>query len=521
MKCLIWATVIFSLLYGLKFNKLNQIPAHIRFHPPSAKSYKPLYHFSPSSNWINDPNGLIYLEGNYHLFFQYNPFGNQWGHMSWGHAVSKDLISWKELPVAIPEFTNSDSVTTSIFSGSAIVDAHNTAGFAKDNGKTPLVAIYTSNVMRKDVQLAQHESVAYSLDKGITWKQYPGNPVLDVGSKDFRDPKVFWYQPKKKWIMLVSMATEYKVQFYESANLKNWKLLSEFGGIGNIDKVWECPDIFQLPVQGTKMKKWVLSLSAGHPEKGYLAMQYFVGNFNGEKFKADALNYPLYMDYGKDYYAGITYNNIPPPDGRVIMMGWASCWNYANDIPTGNGWRGLYAIPRELQLTSSSKGFRLMQNPIREFDSFKKVALSFRNIQVDSIFTIPFNNDSYELDFTVEPGISKVAGIKILKNKGEETVISYESSSKQLLLDRTKSGNVEFNKSFPSVEKANVSLHNGSLKVKVLVDKCIVEVFVNDGETTITDLVFPRENKGKIQLFSEGGKAIFKSVKVWNIKSVR
>lgn len=481
-------------------------------------SYRPSYHFSPDSNWVNDPNGLFFYNGKYNLFTQYNPFANIWGHMSWGHAISNDLLSWKELPVAIPEFTNADSITTMIFSGSAVVDSFNTSGFAQEKNQVPLVAIYTSNLTKKEHQLAQNQSIAYSLDEGLTWKQYAGNPVLDIGSKEFRDPKVFWYAPGKKWVMVVSKATTHTVQFYESQNLKKWKLLSEFGMTGNIANVWECPDLYQLAVEGSNEKKWVLSLSAGGERKGVLAMQYFVGDFDGKKFSADPLGYPLYVDHGQDFYAGVTYNNIPASDGRKIMIGWASCWNYARDIPTGKVWRGVYAMPRELHLKKEGSNYMLIQKPVKEYDSLRKETLSIDIQEVDSLFDLSYKGDSYEIETTIEPDKSSTTGIKLLKTGNEETSIYYNSQLGQLLLDRTSSGDTSFSKQFSSVEKAAISPDHGAIKLRVLVDKCIVEVFANDGQATITELVFPKAKGGGIQLFTKGGKALFKSVKVFSIK---
>jgi fructan beta-fructosidase len=257
-----------------------------------------------------------------------------------------------------------------IFSGSAVVDSFNTSGFG-EKGQMPIVAIYTSHIDKKGKGLAQHQSIAYSVDEGKTWQQYVNNPVLDIHLTDFRDPKVFWYAPEKKWIMAVVKSLEYKVQFYTSTNLKKWNLLSEFGGIGNIDKIWECPDLFPMTVETSNEQKWVLSLSAGHPHKDFIAVQYFIGNFDGKTFTADKLNYPLYVDYGKDFYAGVTYNNIPASDERRIMIGWANCWNYANDIPT-KGFRGAYAVPRALTLKNTTDGLRLYQLPVTELDNTER-----------------------------------------------------------------------------------------------------------------------------------------------------
>ncbi|HRH59630.1 MAG TPA: glycoside hydrolase family 32 protein [Chitinophagaceae bacterium] len=481
-------------------------------------SYRPLFHFTTDSNWINDPNGLVFYNGQYHLFAQYNPFGDKWGHMSWAHAVSSDLLAWKQLPLAIPEIQNGDSSVTMIFSGSAVVDSFNTSGFGKD-GQIPLVAIYTSHVDKNGKGIAQHESLAYSVDEGKTWHQYANNPVLDIHLTDFRDPKVFWYAPEKKWVMVVVKSLEYKAQIYASANLKEWKLLSEFGNVGNIDKIWECPDLFPLKVEGTNETKWVLSVSAGHPQKGFIAVQYFIGNFDGKKFTADQLNHPLYIDYGKDFYAGVTYNNIPATDGRNIMIGWANCWNYANDIPT-KGFRGAYTVPRALSLKNTPDGLRLYQLPVSEIDKYEEQLYSNANLELNNSTTSldSAKGTALDISFELQASAGTTAGINVFKSGDEETSISYNSTTKTISLDRTKSGNTSFHKEFSSVETATINTAADKIQLRILIDKSIVEVFVNDGAYAISDLVFPKKNDGGVELFAENGKAVFSNISVKQVK---
>ncbi len=479
--------------------------------------YKPAYHFSPDSNWMNDPNGLVFHNGEYHLFYQYNPFGNKWGHMSWAHAVSKDLLHWKGLPIALYEEKNTkDSDTTMIFSGSAVIDSNNTSGLGI-NGKGPMVAIYTSHVHNNLLPVAQHQSIAYSNDNGVTWTRYAGNPVLDIKSIEFRDPKVFWYTPQQKWVMVVSKPDEHETWFYQSKNLKEWSFMSKWGKSGDTARVWECPDLIELPVVGTNETKWILFSSAGHPQKPYVGMQYFVGDFDGTKFSPDhEFKEPVYLDFGKDFYAAVSYNNAP--NNRKIIVGWLNNWEYANDIPTGDKWRGAYAVPRELSIVKDEKGYRLIQKPVSEFDAARKEVFSLSNKNVDSTFDLTYKGDSYELELTIDPGKAKNAGVRVLKSEGESTIIKYDVGLNQLSLDRTHSGNVSFNPKFPSIEKATVILKNGMLHLRILVDKSVVEIFANGGETTITDLVFPTKQMGLIQLFSEGGNATFKEVKVYTIQ---
>lgn len=393
----------------------------------SSERYRPKYHFTPEKNWNNDPNGLIYLDGEYHLYYQYNPKGDKWGHMSWGHAVSKDLVEWQHLPVAMPEYVDNEGDSVMIFSGSAVTS------------NDTLYAIYTSHKGTKQAQC-----IAYSLDKGRTFTQYEKNPVIDLNLRDFRDPKVFWYEPQKKWVMTVVIPDQHKAQFYESKNLRTWKLMSEFGNVGDLTKIWECPDLFQV-----SKEKWVLLISGSHPQHGpYPGMQYFVGSFDGKNFVADnRKQYPLYVDFGKDFYAAVTYNN--DPKRRNILVGWSANPSYAGDTPT-SPWRGGMAMPRELSLTAD---FKLKQTPV--------TSMKPRHVDLAASDTV------------------NIAG----------AIISFKSDS--VYFDRRNAGDVSFSDRFPSVEKAPARLVDGKVKLDIYFDQSIVEVFINDGEAVITDRVFP------------------------------
>lgn len=478
---------------------------------------RPLYHFSPDSNWINDPNGLVFYNGEYHLFYQYNPFGNKWGHMSWAHSVSTDLLHWNKLPVALYEERNRHNAdTTMIFSGSAVVDSNNTSGFGT-LANPAMVAVYTSFVHNKLKGKEQHQSIAYSTDKGRSWTKYAGNPVLDIQSLEFRDPKVFWYAPQNKWLMVVAKPDTHEVLFYDSKNLKNWNFKSRWGKAGDTSKVWECPDLFEMNVVGTTEKKWVLLLSAGHPDSGYVGMQYFTGNFDGSSFTPDS-NQPLpnYLDFGKDFYAAVSYNNTP--DQRRIIVGWLNNWAYANEIPTGNVWRGSFSVPRQLQLKQSANGYVLHQQPIQELQKLRAQAYALKQQAVDSVFRLPFTGTSYEMELTLTPQTAAKSGLRLLKSGEEATVLSFDALRQQFLLDRTRSGNVSFHPTFSSIEKAPLSLKNGKLTLRILVDRSIVEVFLQDGATTLTSLVFPIKQDGQIELFAEGGQALFSDLTIWNMK---
>lgn len=490
-----------------------------------SQNYRPIFHFSPPDNWTNDPNGLVYYNGEYHLFYQYNPFGNTWGHMSWGHAKSRDMMKWTHLPVAIPEIKLDNNKTAMIFSGTAVVDNKNTAGLGNAQNKSPLVAVYTANIDSAGNGLRQYQSLAYSLD-GIHFTQYQNNPVLDIGLKDFRDPKIFWYEAGKKWVMIVAKPLEFAVQFYSSGDLKSWTLLSEFSDSrGDRSKIWECPDFFELPVENEKgTSKWVITLSGGHPQKSnFLGMQYFVGDFDGTTFRADRLSYPLYLDNGKDFYAGIVFNNFPPTDKRKIMIGWTNCWVYANDIPSA-GFRGQMSVPRELHLYKSQAGeYRLRSYPAAEVNRYHAEAL-FSNPAIIVKGAYPLSKVSgpaLDVEFTLTKGPAEQAGIRILKNGKQQTVIYYNKEDNMLKLDRRESGKIDFHERFASVESVAIAENNREVKLRILVDHNIVEVFANDGRHVITDLVFPGSENVTAEFFSSGSAAQFKDISIWRMRGDR
>lgn len=459
----------------------------------SQKKYKPLFHFTPEKNWINDPNGLVYYEGEYHLFYQYNPYATTWGHMSWGHAVSKDMIHWEHLPIALTEYldtTTGDS--TMIFSGTAVVDYNNTSGLCE--GKDCMIAIYTSNLHKDNQGLRQHQSLAYSNDKGRTWKRYDKNPILDIKRRDFRDPKVFWYEPQQKWVMALVVPDLYVVQLYESKNLLKWDLMSEFGKVGDTLRIWECPDLYELPIEGQEKTKWVLSLSGSHPAgPTFVGMQYFVGDFDGKTFSSEQTT-PLYLEYGKDFYAGIVFNNLK---NRAVMLGWVNNWTYGNQIPT-ESWRGAFSIPRELHLVETTEGLRLSQHPVAEFNELREVE------DLNSITT-----NSFELELEIPDG----GGIHLFKSATGQTTIGYQDG--KLYLDRTKSGNISFQKDFASVDAVRINSKQPRIAIRVIVDQSIIEVISQDGLYAITDQVFPTGEKSTMEVF---GNAIV--LKSWKIKSI-
>jgi fructan beta-fructosidase len=442
----------------------------------SLEKYRPLYHFTPPKNWMNDPNGLVFYKNEYHLFYQHNPHGNTWGHMSWGHAVSRDLINWQHLPLAIAEYTDPQTGdSTMVFSGTVVVDENNTSGLCL--GTDCLIALYTSHIHRDQQGLRQHQSLAYSNDQGRTWTRYDKNPVLDIQRKDFRDPKVFWYAPTKKWVMVLVIPDLFKVRFYESKNLLSWNELSEFGPAGDTSRIWECPDLYSLPVANESGKsKWVLSLSGSHPAgPDFVGMQYFVGDFDGNDFTADTTTTdPRYVDYGKDFYAGITYNQLPAQDDRTIMMGWVNNWAYGNFVPTRN-WRSAMSVPRVLQLLKKGNEYLLIQQPVLELEKLRGEEVSVEGLHGGSFELV--------LQWNGEDGTI----LELFADETERTVIRKINGSIQL--DRTTSGVTDFHKDFASADAVPVSA--GEVELRVFVDQSIIELYINQGESVITSQVFP------------------------------
>jgi fructan beta-fructosidase len=475
------------------------------------QEHRPQFHFSPPVNWMNDPNGLVYLDGEYHLFYQYNPFGNEWGHMSWGHAVSPDLVRWEHLPVALPE---EDGVM--VFSGSAAVDFSNTSGFGTPD-TPPLVAIYTGHTER-----LQTQNIAFSIDRGRSWKTYDGNPVLDTGKKDFRDPKVFRHAPTGRWIMAVALPVERKISFYGSEDLIRWDHLSDFGPAGAVDGIWECPDLFELPVEGSASRKWVLivSLNPGSIAGGS-GMQYFVGDFDGTRFTAKASEGPKWVDYGRDFYAAVSWSDIPEADGRRIWLGWMSNWDYAGSVPT-SPWRGAMSIPRALKLKEKGTGFDLVQTPLEELKVLRTEVMNLDNLGLARAGRRlgELRGDTLEIQAEIRVGSARDLGLAVRIGNGQNTRAGYDSGQSVVYVDRTESGKADLHPAFPGRHSAPLSPRQGIVKLHVFVDRSSVELFANDGERVITDLIFPDGSSLGLGLYEEGGTAEVISLKVWKLDSI-
>ncbi len=476
--------------------------------------WRPLFHFSPPTNWTNDPNGLIYLNGVFQLYYQHNPFENKWGHMSWGHATSKDLLHWNNLPVAIPEIVTKDT-TTWIYSGSAVLDTNNTSGFGI-NGKAPLVAIFTADQPK---QKKESQFIAYSNDNGMSFKQYVNNPVIDLNMHDFRDPNVFWYSPTHQWIMTVSLVDNHQIRIYGSKNLRDWTKLSDFGPSGYTRNGWECPSLLPLVVDNDPAKaKWVLLVSCGG-DHGPL-MQYFVGDFDGMTFKNDNPdNLVLTVDYGDAFYAAIAYRDAP--ENKKILMGWLQ-----NGRAETYPWKGQMAIPHDLSLKTADEGLRLVQRPSTIVTdvlfkdspngmlSKKDVDIESKSMSLSGSSRFTGNSDWIEAEFQL--GDAKKVGFNVTEKKdGSKKVIAGYDAVKQLLyVDCT--GSEKENKSEANlILTAPMKPVNGTVKIQVLLDKSSLEVIGNDGERVISTMIYPDKDATGVSAFSDG-KAVIKSLKMWD-----
>ena len=419
------------------------------FDTENREKFRPVYHHTPEYAWMNDPNGMFYLNGEWHLYYQWGPYGSMWNNMTWGHSVSSDLIHWEHRP----EVLKPDALGA-IFSGSCVVDHNNTAGF----GKGAVIALYTS------AGEVQSQSLAYSLDGGNTFTKYEGNPILTSDIVDFRDPNMFWNEEIGKWNLILACGQEMRI--YTSDNLIDWKEESRFGkSYGSHDGVWECPDLFKLPVEGTDEEKWVLfcNINPGGPSGGS-ATQYFIGDFDGYKFTVDDVDRyldgkALWQDYGKDHYATVSFSNAP--DGRHTMIGWMSNWEYANIVPTMQ-FRSANTIARDPFLYKEDGKIYLGSRPAPEYDGAN-------------------------LDKTVKINGSCV--IILANENGEEFVITYDQKAMTLSCDRSNCGKTDFSPHFKTVATAPVQRKLNSMRI--FVDNSSIEVFGNNGEVCLTSLVFP------------------------------
>ncbi len=478
------------------------------FDMTNFEKFRPVYHHTPAYGWMNDPNGMFYKDGVYHLYYQYNPYGSVWGNMTWGHSTSRDLVHWTyEGTPIVPDAWGA------ICSGSCVVDHENTAGF----GKGAVVAFYTSakSTPWGDVQ---SQSMAYSLDNGKTFTKYEGNPILTSSERDFRDPKVFWYAPGKHWVMMLAVGQH--MEIYSSVNLKDWKKESEFGAMqGAHGGVWECPDLVEIPVEGTRQKKWVLicNLNPGGPFGGSAA-QYFVGSFDGKTFVNESPTLTKWMDWGKDNYATVTWNNAP--DGRCVALGWMSNWQYANNVPTRQ-YRSANTIARDLTLYRVGEELYLKSTPSPEVKKARGEKVSKPSFNVAGEYELASllddNKGAYEVELVIQnQGASKIA-FCLLNEKGEKVSMYYDLARRQFVMDRSESGTVDFSKDFPAVTVAPADTDK-ELTLRLFVDRSSIEAFGEDGKFVMTNLVFPSLPYNKMCFTSDEKGYTVKSFKVYRLQ---
>lgn len=478
------------------------------FDSSNRETYRPVYHHTPVYGWMNDPNGMFYKDGVYHLYFQYNPYGSMWANMTWGHSTSTDLTHWTyEGTAIVPDAWGA------IFSGSCVVDKDNTAGF----GKGAVVAFYTSakSTPWGDVQ---SQSMAYSLDNGKTFIKYEHNPILTSTERDFRDPKVFWYAPGKHWVMMLAVGQE--MQIYSSGNLKEWKKESSFGAMqGAHGGVWECPDLVEVAVEGSKEKKWVLicNLNPGGPFGGSAA-QYFVGSFDGKKFVNESPTQTKWLDWGKDNYATVTWSNAPA--GRCIALGWMSNWQYANSVPTTQ-YRSANTIARDLTLYRVGGELYLKSKPSPEIKKARAEEKKIPTFEVKGNYEVASlladNKGAYEIEMTIEnKGTSKI-DFSLMNEKGEKVAMYYDVVRKQFVMDRSASGIVGFSRDFPAVTVAPVR-NTDQIHLRLFIDRSSVEAFGEEGEYVMTNLVFPAEPYNRMVFSSDKGSYIVKSMNVYRLQ---
>lgn len=466
------------------------------------EQHRPQIHFSPKTGWMNDPNGMVFHNGTYHLFYQYYPDSTVWGPMHWGHATSKDMIHWQHQPIALYP----DSLGY-IFSGSAVVDANNTSGLGK-NGQVPLVAIFTSHDPKREKEQrndVENQSIAYSLDEGKTWTKYSGNPVLkNPGIRDFRDPKVSWNEETKKWIM--TLATQDRITFFSSPNLKDWTRESEFGkDLGAHGGVWECPDLFPLNYEGKKHWVLIVNLNPGGPNGGS-ATQYFVGNFDGHQFMPYETE-TKWIDYGPDEYAGITWSNT---GDRKIFLGWMSNWQYANRVPT-KSWRSAMTVPRELRLEKVGSTFLVASKPVEELNRLAEPAMNLESNTTGKL------NGPVTLRLTTNKAAD--FSITLSNDNGQKVVLGYDKASNSYFIDRTQSGKVGFEKGFAARHTAPRFSTSENIDLTLVIDRASAELFADNGLSVMTEIFFPDSDYSTFSIQS-ADRSTISSVQMSRMKSI-
>jgi len=497
--------------------------------------WKPRIHFYAGPSWNNDPNGPILLNGQYHLFFQNNPYGDVWGHMSWGHTVSHDLMHWSRLPVALLE---GDGVMN--FNGTVVEDRNNTSGLCADQSESSaacLLAVYTGD-SKQQGQERQNQNLAFSHDGGITWTKYSKNPVLEIFSKSFRDPKVFWHEPSHSWVMVVMLADDHVVQIYRSPDLKHWKLASKFGPAGAIDGVWECPDLMNLDVrdaQGNKIgSHWLMSVNLNPGGvAGGSGNQDFLGQFDGTRFTEDHPGLiKHWVDWGKDFYASTSFANIPA-DENHLWIAWMSNWQYAGISPQLPG-RGEMTTARHLYLRrettpNGAESLVLVQEPVLPIPASLTPGAAMTIDEANKKFGGKEPGDSvYMLHAILQPGKASEMGIRLRRSSlnpndpvNEETVVGVDWAKGQIFVDRRRSGYVSFSPDFPVRTVAPLKHPDAkTISIQIVVDRNSVEVFAEDGETVLTNLIYPSDTSQGLAFYTAGAPTVDADSKLLDLELV-
>lgn len=505
--------IILSLpIYG--FPQINKAPFQ------DSETYRPKIHFSPDHGWMSDPNGLVYYEGEYHLFYQHNFKGSAPG-TYWGHSVSSDLLHWKHLPVAL----SPDSMGY-IFSGSCVVDLKNTSGLGTIQNP-PMLAFFTYH--NPVVDLKQSQALAYSTDKGRSWKKYAANPIIkNPGLQDFRDPKVMWDESSKQWLMALSAGSV--IQFYSSLDCLTWTFLSEFGtGKGDHIGPWECPDFFPIKVKATNETKWVLLVSvvdlSQNPDRLATATQYFIGDFNGKTFSTDQ-NETRWVDHGKDCYAGNIFNNVT--GNRRIFIAWMQSHQYAGQVQNSitKTWAGAATFPRELNVVKNDNTYFLQSQPIKELANLYDKEVKVKRAKIDS--NLNLSNFLYFDKAPIEINLSFAAdhlpgryGIRLKNSLNEYITIYYDSQMEQFFVDRTNATGIKFNERFASIQKAHYKNKDETMNWRLLIDLASLEFFADGGKIVFSDTFYPTKPFDLIEVFSEQGSVILKSGSVHQLKTIK
>lgn len=483
------------------------------FDVSNREKYRPAFHHTPLYGWMNDPNGMFYKDGKWHLYYQRNPYGSKWQNMTWGHSVSSDLVKWEHMPDAIKP-----NGLGSVFSGSCAVDHANTAGF----GDGAVIALYTS------AGTSQMQSLASSRDGGTTFDIYPGNPILTLES-EARDPKIFWNDGIKAWNLILAHALDHEMLIFTSPDMKEWTLQSSFGkGLGAQGGVWECPDLFELPVEGTGEKKWVLicNINPDGPFGGS-GTQYFIGDFDGKTFTPDTDREgrvpTKWLDYGKDHYATVTWSDAP--DSRRTAIGWMSNWQYAADVPTVQ-FRSANTLPREIGLFRAADGeIYASCAPSTEVETLRgNLTCRLNKATVGKrlrSFKLPAANDGIcEITLDIDAGKATSVDMTLSNAGGEKVTMRYDPKSHTLSFDRTCSGVVDFSESFPAVTVTPTHEADGTVSLRIFIDRASIEVFGDGGRFVMTNLVFPTAPYSTFSVSSQGGDARIGNLRIFSLKEV-